>query len=201
MPSGYTSKIYDGKEVCGADFIADCAKGFGAYITVRDLLDSEKPDHFEPDSFYIDRAKQWEKELEKLLGMTEEEAQHEADEEYERKIANRENAIKNKNELRQRYEKVLEEVSAWIPPTEDHVNLKEFCIKQIEDSIEWDCSTSYYDEYNVERTTGKEWLKYQIQNAKQTIENCLHDHESEVERTNQRNLWIKQLKDSLVNLK
>ena len=48
MPTGYTSKIYEGKEnVTGKSFIMDCARGFGACISMRDeSSDTPIPEEF-----------------------------------------------------------------------------------------------------------------------------------------------------------
>ena len=41
---------------------------------------------------------------------------------------------------------MLEQVEQWEPPTEKHVELKKFMIDQLNESIRFDTSTSYYEE-------------------------------------------------------
>lgn len=76
MPSGYTSDIYEGKDISGKDFILKCARAFGATIMMRDEpLDKEIP-VFEPSTYYIEVLEKAKNELEKYKKMSTEEAEN-----------------------------------------------------------------------------------------------------------------------------
>jgi polyhydroxyalkanoate synthesis regulator phasin len=198
MPSGYTSPIYEGKNISAKEYILRCARAFGATIMMRDeSLDAEIP-VFEPDTYHLEQVEELKKELQKYKEMTLEEAQKIIDEEYEVTIKRNKKAIKEKNELKQRYMKILNEVKAWNPPTEEHMNLKKFAIEQLEQSIEWDCDTTYLT--TPEKETPEKWLKGKIAKIEWDIEYHTRKWNEEVERTRERNEWIKQLKDSLESL-
>lgn len=66
MPTGYTYKINEGKEeVTGRTFLMDCAKAFGACVTMRDeSSDTPIPEEFKPNTHY---QKQLEDSKKRLL--------------------------------------------------------------------------------------------------------------------------------------
>ncbi|MEX0596602.1 MAG: hypothetical protein WD512_08880, partial [Candidatus Paceibacterota bacterium] len=144
MPTGYTSEIYEGKNVNGKDFIMLCARAFGATVTMREEpLDKEIPE-FQPSDYSLRGLKRAKAELDRYMNMTLKEAQIKLDEVYEEELQRYYDRIKEKNELEARYRKVLDEVKAWNPPTDDHVELKKYAINQIEESIKGDCNISYF---------------------------------------------------------
>lgn len=198
MPSGYTSEIYNGKEVSGKDFIMQCARAFGATIMMRDEpLDKPIPEAFEPDSYYsqqIEKANQRLRDVE-LISLAEAEARAEAD--YNAAVQEHSEALAKRLSCRERYERTLNEVRQWQPPTPEHVNLKDFCIKQIEESMRFDCSTDYYTQNPPRRKTAQEWLDAQRQQALQDITYHAQELTKEIQRTNERNQWIKDLRESL----
>jgi hypothetical protein len=198
MTNGYTDPIYEGKDITAKEYILRCARAFGATITMRDEpLDAEIPE-FKPGTYHLEQIEKLKNELQKYKSMTLDEARKIINEEYETAIKYIEKVIKEKNELKQRYMKVLKEVKAWNPPTDEHVNLKNFAIEQLEQSIEWDCDTSYIR--TPEKETPDEWLKRKISKIERDI--AYHEKEwiEEVKRTKKRNDPTKQLKDSLESL-
>jgi polyhydroxyalkanoate synthesis regulator phasin len=198
MPSGYTSPIYEGKNISAKEYILRCARAFGATIMMRDEpLDAEIP-VFEPDTYHLEQVEELKKELQKYKEMTLEEAQKILDEEYGATVKRIKTTIEKKNELKQRYMKILNEVKTWTPPTSEHIRLKEFAIEQLEQSIDWDCDTSYLQ--IPEKETPEEWLKRKISKIEWDIAYHTKKWVEEVQRTKERNEWIKQLKDSLESL-
>lgn len=128
--------------------------------------------------------------------MTKEEAQIILDSEYRDTLERNREGIKNRNDMKDRYLKTLNEVKTWTPPTKDHENLKEFAIKQLTESIDFDCGTSYY-ENEVKKLDVDEWLKGQITRCKNSFDYHTRENEAEIKRTNERNQWVKDLRDSL----
>ena len=56
MPSGYTSDIYNGKEVTFKDFALGCARAFGACVMQRDDPADEKPKIMPEESYHARRV-------------------------------------------------------------------------------------------------------------------------------------------------
>ena len=53
MPTGYTADVGDGKVVEFSEFVMQCARAFGALITMRDdPHDAPIPDEFSPDAYH-----------------------------------------------------------------------------------------------------------------------------------------------------
>jgi hypothetical protein len=200
MPTGYTSEIYEGKEVSGKKFIMDCARAFGACIMMRDEPNNaEIPEEFKPSTYHKEQIERGKSELKKYQDMTIEEAQNFIDEEYETTIKNNKEQIKNKMDLRNRYLNTLSEVMEWQTPTEDHINLKEFAIKQLKESIDFDCGVSYYNK-EVVKYSPEEWLDIKINSCLRDIEYHTKENNAEIKRVTERNKWIKDLRNSLENI-
>lgn len=197
MPTGYTSVFQDGKSVTRNEFIMRCARAFGALVSMRDDgLDAEIPDSFEPSPYAkenLDRAKS---QLEHYQTISEDAAKEKVEREYQQEVARYEDAIKRENALRIQYQLTLVEVEHWNPPTEEHEELKRFCIKQLTDSINHDCNY-YINAKKPERQEVDKWIKDKISYHLREVSYYENDWAEQVERTKKRNAWIKQLRDSL----
>jgi len=198
MPTGYTSKIYDGTEKYDwKDFIITCARAFGATVEMRDEpLDVKIPDEFTPNTYYKDSLKKSQDKLEYYKNMTLEIADKLAQKEYEHEIKSDIKYSKKQEELRQRYQEVKNDIDKWNPPTIEHNGLKEFAIKQLNESINWDCCGSYKND-NVVKKSAQEYIDYHIKDCLKDIENYTKKWNEEVERCKEGSLWVRQLKDSL----
>jgi hypothetical protein len=198
MPTGYTSDIYDGKDISGKEFLMLCARAFGATIMMRDDdLKTPIPENFEINSYYstnLDKAK---KELELYESMALNDAETLSKEEYNNNEVYRMNQIEKIMQMSKRYQTVLDFLLNWNPPTDDHDNLKKFAIEQIKDSMEFDCEVSYYSTPS-KLLSGQEWLDEKIENLKDDVKRYEEDLEKEKDRVNGRNLWVKQLRESLL---
>lgn len=196
MPTGYTCDIQKG--IGFNKFVLGCAKAFGACVTMRDdPHDTPIPEEFEPNTYDLEATEDAKKELKKFKKMSVKEANEAADKEYKSNIKEHNKTIKEKIELKKKCEDMLAKVQEWLPPTPDHVHFKDFMIEQISGSIDFDCDLTYYLEHKPTKLTGKEWLKQQIDRCEHDIEYHAKGHKEEVERVNQRNSWIKELRGSL----
>ncbi|MBJ7935493.1 hypothetical protein [Bacillus cereus] len=196
MPSGYTCIIEDREKVSGSEFILRCARQFGALITMRDeRMDAEIPT-FTVSSGHLERIETAKRNLEEYKSMSLEEAERLAEESYQNQIKSNQEAIQRKLTLKAKYLNTLEEVKLWDPPTDEHVGLKEFAIKQIEESIDFDCSTTYYEK-PVTKLSGEEYLKQMIEIYEDQVKTAEDMHGREVESVASRNQWVKDLKESL----
>jgi len=194
MPTGYTSDIYEGKNVTGKEFLMICARAFGIY----EPFDAEIPEEFQPNDYHLRRLEEVKNELERYRTMTIEEAKIITEREYEENIKyNKEQHEIYKN-LKERYLNVLSDVLQWQPPTEDHVELKNFAIKQLENSIKFDCDgkEKFYP-LDVEKETPEEYIKRNIDSCLRNITYHSEEYKKEVKKTLSRNKWIKELRESL----
>ncbi len=158
--------------------------------------DAPVPERFEPSDYHLKKLAEARATLLKLESMTREEAEQAAKMEYSVKVQERDNGIWKKHELRRKYEAMLAQVEAWMPPTPDHEGLKQFMRDQITQSIEFDCCTSYYDK-PVQRMSPMEWLAASQMEAMRGIGYEEAEHIKEVERTEGRNAWVQALRLNL----
>ncbi|UYX56272.1 hypothetical protein M3Y14_34050 (plasmid) [Bacillus thuringiensis] len=196
MPSGYTYIIEDREKVSGSEFILRCARQFGALITMRDEpMDAEIPT-FTVSPGALERIETAKQHLEKYKSMSIEEAEKLTEESYQSQLKSSQKIIQERLALKAKYLNTLEEVKQWNPPTNEHVSLKEFAIKQIEDSIYSDCNTSYYEK-PVVKSSGEEYLKELIESYEDQLKSAKDMYQKEIESVASRNQWIKDLKESL----
>jgi len=200
MPTGYTSKIYEGEEQTGKEFIMTCARAFGALITMRDEpSDAEIPEELKVDTYHkkeLDRSKQ---ELKKYQNMTLEEAQELVNQSYQKEVKENNKYHNEKLILKYRYEKVLAEVKEWQIPSPEHHDLKDYAIKQLEDSIRFDCGkVEEYVVKEIKKSTPEEYIQNKIESCRYSVKYHQENWDKEVTRTNERNIWIKQLRESLL---
>ena len=80
-------------------------------------------------------------------------------------------------------------------PTSEHKGLKDYAIKQIQDSINFDCNTSYYED--VKKETVEEYKARKINGFESDLLYHTKKNQEEIDSNNQKNSWIKQLRDSL----
>lgn len=195
MPSGYTADIGDGSIKDFRTFALRCARNFGACIMQRDDPMSDPPKVAEPSDYHLVNKNRAIAELEKLNAMSDEAAATEAQKEFDAKAAERNRVLKEKSEVEQRYKAMLAEVEAWEPPTPDHEGMKKFMRDQLNESIAWDCNTSYYTEPVL--LTPQDWLAARRDNLNHDIEYHTKHYAEEVQRTNERGGWILDLYKSL----
>ena len=142
MPTGYTAPIYEGEEMTFEQFALRCARSFGALVSMRDEpIDAPIPDEFKVDAYY-------QKDYEEAKAAYENFIQNpptdeELEKSYARYVQKETDRAQKANEERalgrKRYEAMLTKVLKWEPPTPEHVNLKDFMIGQLKDSIDFDC--------------------------------------------------------------
>jgi hypothetical protein len=201
MPTGYTGRIAQGDDVSGNEFILDCARGFGALIHMRDKPSNESITIPTPSNFHLEKLEKAEENLKRAKNITLEEAEAFIKLRQKEHRERHEKQMKEKQELQSRYEKTLQEVKEWVPPTDKHEELKEFAIQQLEDSIEFDCRASSYLPIisAYDNMTPENYIDNEIKKAQEDIEYHEYYHEKEVEKTEERAKWIKSLLSSLEN--
>jgi len=204
MPSGYTAGVIEGKITTFEQFGKLCGKAMGAMIHMRDdsLDEPYYPDKV--NNYHIKTIEKLENEItdnlsdEEIIKLETEKILKDIDYE-ERTLKDKENKLKILNEF-------LEKAKAYIPPTSEHEGIKDFMIKQLQETINWDCDFSW----NKERL---EKLKVDLKNIdpklvkkanKEKIEKDIQYHkeqlEKEIKRVNDRNEWVETYFKSLENL-
>lgn len=193
MPTGYTSEIYDGKNVTLRDFAIRCARGMGALISMRDeLLDAPLPLQLQPSTEHYDsRVAAAKARIAELEAMTSEERCAAAAKYNDEVCARNEKRVKENDALRQTYERLIAETEAWQGAPE---GLKEFMLSQLNESMRFDTSSAPYTE---EETSAGVWYGRQLAAAYGDIETWTKYRDEEVDRTKARNEWLAQLHASL----
>jgi hypothetical protein len=198
LPTGYTSDIYDNKPVTFREFALQCARNFGALITMRDdPFDAPIPDEFKPSDYHQRRLVELRTELDRLVAwrnMQSPQIDQMINEEFEKNLEAHKETWKRKEQLKGRYLDMLEQVQRWIPPSSDHQNLKQFMLDQLNESLEFD--TRHISTPPV-RKGREEWLKERINTITREIEYHRRENQAEEERARKRTEWVRLLKESL----
>lgn len=198
MPTGYTAQIAKG--ISFKDFTLQCARAFGALVTMReDSHDAVIPDEFKPDEYHQNSLNDAHDKIERLKAMDAESCEREAGKEYGDAINFNNATIAERRALHDKYTAMLLEVNKWQPPTKDHEGIKKFMVEQITGSMEFDCSTEYNEEAlkTLIPLTGEQWREAQLKKAKEDANYHAEEWEEEKLRCQNRSEWVQQLKKSL----
>lgn len=197
MPTGYTAQIADGQEF--TDFVLSCARAFGACVHQRDDSISERPRKIEERSYHEERLEQAKAEFLRLNTLLPKERDEFGAKAQQEEIDSHQRRFNEKIVLRSKYDEMLAKVIAWQPPSQDHINLKQFMIDQINDSIKHDCDTKYdLDELHKASTAKpRDFYNRAVKAAQWEIDYHTEQNQKEKDRKNGANLWIEQLYTSL----
>lgn len=192
MPTGYTAAVQDGSVTEFPEFAMQCARAFGALVTMRDEpSDAQIPDEFTPSDYHqnaIATAKA-------MNAMTPIECNDAAQEAFDELVASRKKRQAERLEQMARYTAMRSKVGAWAPPTPDHDQLREFMLDQLDSSIKFDCSG--YDEQPPVLQTGPEWHAASKTQVLRDIKYHEKAHAEEVDRASGRTKWVQALRASL----
>lgn len=198
MPTGYTAKIADGQTF--EEFILSCARAFGALVEMRDEpADAPIPEEFKPSAYHTTQIGVARAKMEEIRTMRLSTGERMAKQAFEAETEYHEKRIREARELQAKYEAVLERVREWVPPTPDHVGLKDFMVKQIVSSILFDCTSTidYYSKNTPVLLTGEQWMAKTAEEAQRRLAYHREELAKEVERVDSRNAWVRALRDSL----
>lgn len=197
MPTGYTSIVAENENFTFPEFAMRCARNFGALIMMRDEpLDAHIPEKFEPSDYYKNEYERAKAAYDNFIANPP--TYEDLEKQYNEYVAHETEHFvaesAEKDIKRKRYNAMLSKVLEWQPPTPEHEGLKKFMIDQLHDSIESDCIEyrplfPNQDEY-IARNRNSKYLKKELE----FYEKQWHD---EIERTNSRNKWLKELRESL----
>lgn len=193
MASGYTADIADLKPVSFKEFASKCAYAF--MIEGRDHHDDALPDKpYDYDNGY--HAKKLEKAQEALdsfLRLSYDDIAEQNSAEYNKQLNYWSEQTKKNVLIVNAYNKMIDEVEAWTPPTENHQGLKDFMLQQLRDSLEFDSHEPTApvrvstEEFKLNKIESLNWnLNYH----KESLEKAKVSYASRLE-------WLNQLKKSI----
>ena len=198
MPTGYTADIAKG--ITFEQFALDCARNFGATITKRDdPMGTPIPEEFQPSPYCKKSLDSAVKHLASMKSRTPAQWRKAHKDHVSNSINRCVKRIRENRSLEGKYTAMLAQVEAWNPPTHEHEGMKKFMRDQITESISFDCGGDYYEReiVNAAVQTIKEFKQEVIHEAKRRVEYSTKSWNEEVQRTNDRNAWIKNLRLSL----
>jgi hypothetical protein len=199
MPTGYTAKIADG-DVSFKEFALGCARAFGACIDMRDdPNDTPIPEKFVADDYHAKKLESAKARLAEAEAVTDAEAELEAVKAHEETRLSIMRGFNKAVKLKLKYLAMLEQATAYVPPSPDHEEFKAFMVQQLSDSMKWDCDTQYYERQLTELKplSGSEWRMLDINDAKRDIDYHSGRYKEEQDRAESKTVWIQQLKQSL----
>ena len=200
MPSGLTCKIYSGEDLTLRDFALRCVTQLGAgYFASQQgakKLPKDKAPILEVADYHPKKIEEAKADLQYYSGLLNnlEVAQKLYDEEYNANMKYNAETNKEREKLKERYEIVLKKVENWTIPAK-YNSLKELMLKQLKDSIEWDCAP--YTLYNEERVPIEEWIEVRIRLAKRDLDYHTKEFQEEKRRITEYNNYLKGLYDAL----
>lgn len=198
MPTGYTAGVADGTITSFKEFALLCARAFGATITLRDEPMSSDIPEFEPSPYHAERLKELQKRKTEIVLMKTAQCYAEADAVFKRALDLHETRTEENRQRMERYRAMLEQAEAFEAPTDEHQAHKEFMVSQLRESMEFDDDSKFLKP--PERLSGEQWKSTSLEQVDREIAYHEKGWREEVERTNQRNAWVKALKDSLEHL-
>jgi len=199
MPTGYTHNVQTGKVTDLNDFAMNCARAFGALITMRDeASDAPIPERLEPNTEYHDKALAAARSaMDEVPGLSASDCDQRAAEEFEQALTQHTERQAERYKEEVRYKDMIEKVEQWQVP-EALAGLRNFMLEQLQGSVKFDCN--YKPERPI-RLTGEDWRKEQLRKASRDLAYHTEERDKEIERTRGRNEWLADLRRALGSLK
>lgn len=195
MPTGYTASVADGTTTLRA-FALQCARAFGATVTMRDdPMSTEIPERFEPSGFYRGKMEQTLARLRHLQTLSPIEAQREMQQQHSTAMARWREQSWDDARQRVRYLAMIDAVCDWEPPTPDHRGLRSFMLQQLDESLKFDCGGEHLRMPRLQRWP--EWLAEQIAKAGRDVDYYAEHQVAENLRATTRTAWVRELRASL----
>lgn len=196
MSTGLTHKIQDGSNMSLRSFVLDCVKQFGAGYFASEQgtknLPLDKAPVLEPSNYHSKKLEEFEcaynkwqeekKDLDKL--------KCEYLDEMKRNEESNVKHSKRKAESKVNYLTMLEKVISLEFEDEVYKPLKDFMVKQLNDSIDFDCSDTHPYESNP---TFEEWVDAREESLKWSINYHKQELEKEKKHIEENNDYLKGL--------
>ena len=199
MPTGLTSRIYEGEDTSLRGFALTCVRqlGYGYYASEHGEkeLPLDKAPIVKPSNYHKEGLEKANKKLEDFLNLQKDpDALRKKYEEHLKQInEDKEKSRKYKEEIKENYLSVLDKVEKWDAPSEFN-SLVELMKDQLNDCIEYDCTI--YDDDKKEQSI-EEWAESEISSIKWEIEYHKKEYEAEVKHAKECNEYIHKLYEEL----
>ena len=199
MPTGLTSRIYEGEDTSLRCFALTCVRqlGYGYYASNygESALPLDKAPDIKPSNYHKEELEKANKKLEDFMNLQKDpDALRKKYEEYLKQInEDKEESRKHKEEIKENYLSVLDKVEKWDAPSEFN-SLVELMKDQLNDCIKYDCTI--YD-YDKKEQSIEEWAESEISSIKWEIEYHKKEYEAEVKHAKKCNEYIHKLYEEL----
>lgn len=196
MPTGLTSKIYEGKKITLREFALKCAGQLSpAYYYTHNHdedLPLSSPPILKANNYHQESLEREKKELEmyEYLKANPSEMQEMYEKEKTRLKFDRMAREIDIAKKRERYDAMIEKVEQWEVP-ERFQKLKDFMLKQLNDSRDFDCPD--LSDIPVFESTIDEWIDGCIKSCKRRIEYDIEEIEKERQWYEGANEYLKEL--------
>lgn len=203
MPTGYTADIVDGKITEFNQFAKQCIRAFGATIHMRDEPSNIEYKKREPSDYHSKAITEAERKINEAKMFTDVEIIVLKTRELNESKKYHLDSIKKIKEAKVRLEGFLEHANKYVPPTEEHIGIKEFMIQQLVDTIKHDGSTKYHDDYllkveaELKNIDVDKIRKHIIKEAKEKIVYHKKELAAEIKRCDDSNKWVEDFLKSL----
>jgi hypothetical protein len=192
MPSAITEPLIHGPIDFRA-FMLRAARGMSALSRFDGPIDAPIP-VFQPRNEYSEeRLKQCQKDLADTQALSGEEVAKRCREEYERACLTVRDANAAVAVYRARAERLIELVSRWCPPSQDHEGLKSYALNQLREFLRWDCSLLPMPS----PVAPSAWREQRIASLQEDIAHYEKNIARETEQTMLVNAWVQMLRDGL----
>lgn len=191
MPTGYTAAVQDGSISTLRDYALLCARVFGAFLHMRDEP-FDAPLTLPPpaDTAYYDQQIA---EAERILALPLADLQTMASVQNAEALRRHNERESDRAMHEMRYRALLAQARAWVKPSEDFAEFKAFLVKQLEDSIVWDC----YPGASISPPLGDITPESILESARADLKYSTQQRNAEITRADDRRRWALALMESL----
>lgn len=206
MPTGYTAFIEDGDITTGKEFLLLCLRNFGIAIDVRDEpLTVPTPTHFKPCVYAQNRYIAAIEHLKEVKNISFDVAKQQMTKEHRDRVDFAKQALVKMTKINERYKKVRDQVLAWVPPTPEHMGIRESALEQIDMCINTDSAFDYYQKiietpFDDSDQAVQQYIQKQIEFCEDDVSRAQEAWDEEIKRTNQKNEFMQLFLESLKNL-
>lgn len=194
MATGYTAGVVDGTMTDFPTFALQCARAFGACVMQRDDPPNDPPKPREVAAYYNEALQRAEDELEQLAQMTDAQVAVACEQKYQQDTELYERSQRKAREARERIDAMLVAVRGWRPPTPEHVGLRDFMLKQLTGTREFDGEP--WGSPPQLRTTS-EYVRLERERRRKAVEYARQLLTDEQQRAKESLMWIVALYESL----
>lgn len=203
MPTGYTANIIDGKITKFEDFAKQCVRAFGVAIHMRDEdMDMEYTPRV-PSDYHIKAIENLKSDISEINSSSDSDILYV---EREKLLKSLEHYNKQLLEIKKNTDilnSFLNKAKNFEPPTHEHVGIKDFMIKQLSDTIDFDSNTVYYDKEienvknKLDNLNANDIRKTKIESYLDSIKYHENEYDKEVSKCNDSNKWVKEFLEAL----